>query len=79
MKIVTSNMPPYFTDAEAPTLEPEPYDDHGRPLWRVWCDYCDRWHYHGPAPGHGIAHCRDPFSPYNLLGYNLSRLGGWDN
>jgi hypothetical protein len=39
--------------------------------WKVWCRYCNLWHYHGPLPGHRSAHCRVATSPYRRTGYVL--------
>ena len=48
---------------------------------RVWCGWCDAWHYHGagepsgqdsyPAYGHRVAHCHTD-SPYTDTGYTLT-------
>jgi hypothetical protein len=40
--------------------------------FRVWCRFCGRWHYHGPATGHREAHCTSPSSPYFRTGYDLA-------
>jgi len=32
--------------------------------YRIWCDYCKRYHHHAPEPGYRVAHCHDPNSPY---------------
>jgi hypothetical protein len=38
---------------------------------RVWCRYCGKFHYHGAADGHRVAHCIADDSPYHLTGYYL--------
>jgi hypothetical protein len=47
---------------------------------RVWCGWCDAWHYHGagsvdhpeyPLYGHRAAHCHTA-SPYVQTGYCLT-------
>lgn len=40
--------------------------------WRFWCPHCRRFHYHGVARGHRIAHCTDPRSPFKETGYVLA-------
>ena len=37
--------------------------------FKVFCDYCRRWHHHGGEPGHRVAHCRWRESPYWRNGY----------
>lgn len=71
MKHVIPGTPPYHYEPTTPTLTAEPFTDGERELWRVWCDHCDEWHYHGPARGHRIAHCVGE-TPYTATGYNLS-------
>ena len=56
----------------APTLLAELVEVDGCTRLRVWCDHCDEDHYHGPAPGHREAHCKDAASPYHATGYNLA-------
>ena len=60
-------------DLDAPVLPAEQVEVDGRILWRVWYKHCEEYHYHGPAPGHRIAHCQRPGSPYDECGYNLAR------
>ena len=70
MKIVISDMPPYFLDLDAPTVPAyQHHGEDGRTLWGMWCDYCQRWHWHGQGEGHRIEHCHDPRSPYAKHGY----------
>ena len=38
---------------------------------KVWCVYCRRWHHHASTPGHRVAHCTVPTSPYRQSGYVL--------
>jgi hypothetical protein len=71
MKIVVSEMPPYFVDLDAPVLGATEVTVDGRVLWRVWCKHCGHHHYHGPAEGHREAHCQGP-TPYAASGYNLA-------
>lgn len=42
----------------------------------VWCRYCDRFHTHGNAPGHRVAHCIVEDSPYRDRGYVLELVAG---
>ncbi len=62
-------------DLDAPVLSAYEVLVDGRVLWRVWCKHCGEYHYHGPAEGHRIAHCRGPDSPYLDTGYNLALSG----
>jgi len=40
---------------------------------RVWCPYCNAWHYHGAGTlGHRVAHCHNVDSPYLATGYVLA-------
>ena len=70
MSIVISDSPPYFLNLDAPTLAAEEAMLDGVKHWRVWCKYCDDWHYHGAGAGHRVAHCegqtRDSGTGYNL-------------
>ena len=43
--------------------------------WAVWCDHCLRYHRHGNAAGHRLAHCDRPGSPYTAAGYILVDAG----
>ena len=65
MKIVVSDMPPYFVDLGAPVLGATPVTVGGRVLWRIWCKHCRHHHFHGPAAGHLEAHCQET-TPYTL-------------
>jgi hypothetical protein len=38
---------------------------------RVWCCWCDAWHYHGEGFGHRADHCITN-SPYVETGYVLT-------
>src|SRR5687768_14357514 len=75
MKIVVSDLPPYFLDLDAPTLGAEAVSVAGVTRWRVWCRHCQAWHLHGPGEGHRIAHCEKPGSPYAANGYNIVLAG----
>lgn len=60
-----------------PRLPAYPYPfkyDSGKTGLRIWCCWCDRWHYHGDGYGHRAAHChaQNPASPYNDTGYMLT-------
>jgi len=44
--------------------------------YRVWCDQCQDFHYHGPMDGHREAHCRNPDSLYHRTGYVIVLSGG---
>lgn len=62
---------PYAPDyPDAPVLDAQVVD-HDR--WRVWCAFCERWHTHSASPGHRVAHCHNPASPYADTGYVLRR------
>jgi hypothetical protein len=78
MKIVISDLPPYFLDLDAPTLPAYEMDVAGITVWWVWCVHCDDWHDHGAGEGHRIAHCRRGDSPYHEHGYNLAYAGPLD-
>ena len=45
--------------------------------WVVFCKFCKKWHWHGPAEGHREAHCKDSASDYWKTGYNLVYAGEW--
>jgi hypothetical protein len=47
------------------------YPERGGSTWRVWCDWCERWHIHSPEEGHRVAHCPCYRSPYSTTGYVL--------
>ncbi len=66
-----------YIDTNAPTLGTESIVVGGRELWRVWCESCRAWHYHGAAPGHRVAHCDS--GGYTETGYNLQPPHGWDH
>jgi hypothetical protein len=51
-----------------PTLEAVPVDGC-TDQWKVWCQYCKAWHYHGAVEGHRWAHCHQDSSPYLKTGY----------
>jgi hypothetical protein len=38
--------------------------------WRVWCQYCRRFHYHAAIAGYHAAHCLET-TPYTEGGYML--------
>ncbi|WP_436715076.1 hypothetical protein U8335_20365 [Roseiconus lacunae] len=62
----------FHWDFNAPTLDAEIFTgEAGERRFRVWCDHCQVWHYHGPRSGHREAHCHDRTSPYERSGYNL--------
>ena len=42
----------------------------------AWCRYCDRFHTHGNAAGHRVAHCLVEDSPYRDTGYVLEMVKG---
>ena len=39
--------------------------------WWIWCDHCGQLHRHCAVPGHRVAHCKEPDSPYEHSGYVL--------
>ncbi len=43
--------------------------------YRVYCDQCNDWHYHGPQDGHRECHCINPDSLYHRTGYFIEL---WD-
>ena len=47
--------------------------------YRVWCDHCKVWHFHGAMEEHRIAHCTDQASPYWKTGYNLALASDGSN
>lgn len=52
-----------------PLLEATPRSDgHGL---KVYCVYCQKWHFHGHGDGHRTAHCDNEHSPYLKTGYEL--------
>lgn len=64
-------------DIEAPVLPAYEATIRGVVQWLVSCRHCEKWHRHGPAEGHRVAHCRDRSSPYWKTGYNLAFAGEW--
>jgi hypothetical protein len=46
--------------------------DGHRVVWTFLCPHCRRRHTHGAGPGHRVAHCNDPSSPYEASGYVLA-------
>jgi hypothetical protein len=58
------------------------YADEARNLCHVWCEHCERYHHHGLADGHRLAHCNDgrpepAETPYHRTGYWLEIVGPW--
>jgi hypothetical protein len=49
---------------------------HGVESWQFWCPFCARYHTHGAARGHRVAHCSDSSSPFYKTGYVLKLKGG---
>lgn len=44
--------------------------DNGRnDRWKVWCQHCEVFHFHGAGDGHRAAHCSSYLSPYKETGY----------
>ena len=58
-------------DLDAPMIGCDEVVCDGRMLWQFFCRYCGRYHFHGPAAGHRIAHCQVPGGPYERTGYSL--------
>jgi hypothetical protein len=72
-----------------------PFDDRGRsritppilPAYKhpngiqsiVWCQFSQRYHWHGYGPGHRVAHCGSRGGPYTTSGYVLfdAVRSGW--
>jgi hypothetical protein len=55
-----------------PTLEALPVDGC-TDQWKVWCDYCKAFHFHGAVEGHRQAHCDyNGSSPYLKTGYVIA-------
>src|SRR4051794_34248875 len=72
-----------------------PFDDHGRsritppilPAYKhpngiqsiVWCQFSQRYHWHGYGAGHRVAHCSSRRGPYMTSGYVLfdAVRSGW--
>ena len=46
--------------------------------YQVWCIHCRKFHLHGKADGHRVAHCVCPLSPYQETGYFIERVGAWN-
>lgn len=44
----------------------------GTDQFRFYCQYCRRYHYHGAAEGHRVAHCINDTSPFQSTGYYLA-------
>lgn len=61
-------------DIPYPVLLAEP---HGDSQWRVWCPFCQHYHYHGKLEGHRSAHCREG-SPFNETGYYIMLASEYD-
>lgn len=56
--------------ASTPTLKAELVKiDDNIVRFRVYCDQCDDWHYHGPQDGYRECHCWNPESLYHRTGY----------
>jgi hypothetical protein len=60
-----------MTSNEGDALRVPAYPDDRGGL-RMWCAWCDRWHYHGPGYSHRAAHCHKGNSPYRSTGYVLT-------
>jgi hypothetical protein len=43
----------------------------GGTVWKFVCPHCRRQHTHSAEPGHRVAHCEEPGSPYTERGYVL--------
>ncbi len=41
--------------------------------WRFTCPHCRTVHLHGAGPGHRVAHCIKPGSPFARTGYWIIR------
>jgi hypothetical protein len=44
----------------------------GTAVWTFLCPHCCRRHMHSAGPGHRVAHCHDPASPFARDGYVLA-------
>jgi hypothetical protein len=42
---------------------------------KVWCEFCQRWHFHSAGNGHVVAHCAQE-TPYSKTGYILEAVDG---
>ncbi len=59
---------------QRPALFVDPvFLEGGVKRYRIWCEYCDDWHYHGPLEGSRECNCTEPNSPYHLTGYEVRR------
>ncbi len=38
-------------------------------MFKFWCPFCQKWHYHGYGIGHRSSHCFDSSSPFDSTGY----------
>lgn len=52
-----------------------PADARGAAQARVWCGWCEAYHWHSASPGHRAAHCTQEESPYRATGYVLDVQG----
>jgi hypothetical protein len=59
---------------EAPQLPA--YPGSSPATWRIWCEWCKRWHTHTAGEGHRAAHCVCRRSPYRATGYMLVAAEG---
>jgi hypothetical protein len=41
----------------------------------VWCEPCNKWHFHGPLPGHRAPHCTTDSAIKYPHGYRLEIVG----
>lgn len=59
-------------NAEPPVVDAWRHDAR---TWKMWCEYDQAFHVHGAQPGHRVAHCWTPSSPYLATGYTLRFAG----
>ena len=54
--------------------EPDKPTKEGIERWRFWCPFCNKHHSHSAGPGHRVAHCHNPESPFTQDGGYILRL-----
>ncbi|GAB5403919.1 MAG: hypothetical protein Aurels2KO_21500 [Aureliella sp.] len=67
------------SDAPILVVEPVLIDGYIK-RYRVWCKFCEDWHYHGSAEGHRECHCsNNADSAYHATGYVLKLRSAIDS
>lgn len=56
-----------------PVIKAEPWEDYALGL-KFFCEFCNKFHYHGAGEGHRVAHCKiEVESPFHETGYYLTK------